>query len=625
MCGITGWISFERDLAREQPTLDAMTKTMACRGPDASGTWIDGPAALGHRRLAVIDIAGGTQPMSVRTSTGEVVLVYSGEAYNYMELRRELQRAGERFQTSSDTEVVLRGYLRWGDAVADRLNGMYAFAIWDSRSRKLVLIRDRMGIKPLYIYRTADGVLFGSEPKAILTNRLARREVDADGLRELFALVKTPGHAVWSGMQEVEPGTIVTVDIGGLRRRTYWQLQTRPHTDDRDTTVARVRELLEDIVTRQLVADVPRCVLLSGGLDSSTITALSAAKLAAQGEQVRTFAVDFVGQAEHFKPDEFRPTPDTPFVHAVAEYVGSDHTDIVLDHRTLADPEARLAALTARDLPMGLGDMDTSLYLLCGAIRRRSTVALSGESADEIFGGYRQFHDPVAQRAHAFPWLVPGVRMREETEAMLGGDVRSILDLAGYRREQYERAIAEIDHLDDETGLEYRMRISSYLHLTRFLRVLLDRKDRMSMAVGLEVRVPFCDHRLVEYVYNAPWALKTYDGREKSLLRGAARDLLPESVVERVKTPYPSTQDAQYVAAIQQQAKELTGHRDHDVFRLIDGTWLSDAAQQDPATITAPARNGIELALDLAAWLDRYRPHISLESPARPARLQPAA
>jgi asparagine synthase (glutamine-hydrolysing) len=625
MCGITGWVSFERDLAREKPTLEAMTETMACRGPDASGTWVDGPAALGHRRLAVIDIEGGTQPMSVHTPTGEVALVYSGEAYNFVELREELQRAGERFRTSSDTEVVLRGYLRWGEAVADRLNGMYAFAIWDSRSRRLVLIRDRLGIKPLYIYRTTDGVLFGSEPKAILANPLARREVDADGLRELLAWVKTPGHAVWSGMREVEPGTIVSVDVGGLRQRTYWRLQTKPHADDRDTTVARVRELLEDIVTRQLVADVPRCVLLSGGLDSSTITALAAAKLAAQGEQVRTFAVDFVGQTEHFKADELRPTPDTPYVHDVAEYVGSDHTDIVLDYKTLAAPEARLAALTARDLPMGLGDMDTSLYLLCGAIRQRSTVALSGESADEIFGGYRHFHDPVAQRAHTFPWLVPGVGMREEAEAMLTEDVRSILDLAGYRREQYERAIAEVDHLDDETTLEHRMRISSYLHLTRFLRILLDRKDRMSMAVGLEVRVPFCDHRLVEYVYNAPWSLKTYDGREKSLLRGAARDLLPESVAERIKTPYPSTQDSQYVAAIQQQARELRGHRGHDVFRLIDEKWLSDAAQQDPATITASARNGIELALDLAAWLDRYRPQISLTTPPRAARLQPAA
>src|SRR3954470_18706814 len=253
MCGITGWISFERDLTREQETIDEMTATMACRGPDAEGTWVDGPAALGHRRLAIIDLVGGVQPMSVSTSTGDVAMVYSGEAYNYMELRDELQRCGERFTTDSDTEVVLRGYLRWGCALADRLNGMYAFAIWDQRDQKLVLMRDRLGIKPLYVYRTDDGVLFGSEPKAILANPLAKREVDADGLREMLAFVKTPGHAVWSGMREVEPGTIVTVDADGMRDRRYWRLSTTPHEGDADATVAHVRELLEDIVRRQLV------------------------------------------------------------------------------------------------------------------------------------------------------------------------------------------------------------------------------------------------------------------------------------------------------------------------------------------------------------------------------------
>jgi asparagine synthase (glutamine-hydrolysing) len=612
MCGITGWISFDRDLRWERDALEAMTETMACRGPDASGTWVDGPAALGHRRLAVIDIAGGAQPMSVRTPAGEVAMVYSGEAYNFVELREELRRAGEQFETSSDTEVVLRGYVRWGEALAERLNGMYAFAIWDSGKRKLVLIRDRMGIKPLYIFRTRDGVLFGSEPKAILANPLARHVVDVDGLRELFAFVKSPRHAVWSGMREVEPGTIVTVDVDGIRERTYWRLETRGHADDRDATVAHVRELLDDIVGRQLVADVPRCVLLSGGLDSSVITALSAAKLAAEGEQVRTFAVDFVGQTENFKPDDLRSTPDGPYVHDVAEHVGSEHVDIVLDYKTLADPEARRAVLIARDVPMGLGEMDTSLYLLCKAIRERSTVALSGESADEIFGGYRQFHDPAAQRAHTFPWLVGDLMPFGEADAMLTDDVRSALDLAGYRRGRYESAIAEVDHLASESDLEYRMRISSYLHLTRFLRILLDRKDRMSMAVGLEVRVPFCDHRLVEYVYNAPWALKTYDGREKSLLRGAAHDLLPASVAQRVKSPYPSTQDPHYVGAIQQQARTLLGQRDHAVFSLIDRHWLSDATRQDPAAITAAGRHGLERTLDIATWLEIYRPQIVL-------------
>jgi asparagine synthase (glutamine-hydrolysing) len=612
MCGITGWVSFDRDLTREQAVVDDMTATMACRGPDAEGTWIDGPAALGHRRLAVIDIEGGKQPMAISTPAGDVAMVYSGEAYNYMELRDQLQRCGERFTTDSDTEVVLRGYLRWGCTLADRLNGMYAFAIWDQRESKLVLFRDRMGIKPLYIYRTEDGVLFGSEPKAILANSLARREVDADGLRELFSQIKTPKHAVWAGMQEVEPGTIVTVDKDGMRARTYWKLETREHDDDVDTTVERVRELLDDIVPRQLISDVPRCVLLSGGLDSSAITALSALELAKQGEQVRTFAVDFVGQAEHFVPDEVRSTPDTPYVHDVAQHVGSEHRDIVLDHGELSDPDVRKTVVAARDIPSGLGDMDTSLYLLCRAIRERSTVALSGESADEIFGGYKQFHDPIAQRAHTFPWLAIPFGPIRDAAGMLRPDVDAELDGSAYRHDAYESAIAEIDHLDGEDEMEYRMRISSYLHLTRFVRSLLDRKDRMSMRVGLEVRVPFCDHRLVEYVYNAPWSQKTYDGREKSLLRGAVRDVLPESVVQRVKSPYPSTQDVLYLGDIQRQALELLAQPGHEVFSLVDGSWLAQAALDEPAALSSAHRHGIERTLDLATWLDMYRPRLTL-------------
>jgi asparagine synthase (glutamine-hydrolysing) len=611
MCGITGWISFERDLGRERHVLDEMTQTMACRGPDAAGTWIDGPAALGHRRLAVIDVDGGTQPMSVRTPAGEVALVYSGEAYNFGELREELRAAGERFTTSSDTEVVLRGYVRWGEALAERLNGMYAFAVWDGRTRKLVMIRDRMGIKPLYYFPTADGVLFGSEPKAILANPLARRVVDVDGLRELFAFVKTPGHAVWSGMREVEPGTIVTVDADGVRGRRYWQLETRPHGDDTDTTVAHVRELLDDIVRRQLVADVPRCVLLSGGLDSSAITALSAAMLADEGERVRSFAVDFVGQTANFRPNSLRPTPDTPFVHDVVEHVGAEHADIVIDHRTLSHPEVRRKVIAARDLPSGMGDMDASLYLLCREIRERSTVALSGESADELFGGYRQFHDPRVQRAHAFPWIAMGEWRFESADTMLTEDVRSTLGVEEYRRDQYELAVAGVEHLPSDTVLERRMRISSYLHLTRFLRYLLDRKDRMSMAVGLEVRVPFCDHRLVEYVYNAPWALKTYDGREKSLLRGAARDLLPESVLQRVKSPYPSTQDWHYVRDLQAQGAELLADRHHDLFALVDRDRLGAVTRRDPSLISPLDRQGLEWTLDLATWLELYRPQLT--------------
>jgi len=612
MCGITGWVAFGRDLRRERSSLEAMTETMACRGPDDQGTWVTEHGALGHRRLAIIDLPGGRQPMSVSTPDGPVALVYSGEAYNFTELRRELAGRGHRFDTDSDTEVVLHAYLEWGDAMAERLNGMYAFAIWDGRADKLVMIRDRMGIKPFYYYPTGDGVLFGSEPKAILANPLAEHTVTLDGLRELFTLVKTPGHAIWDGMFEVEPGTMVTVGRQGLRTTAYWTLRTQEHVDDQDTSVARVRDLLEDIVRRQLVADVPLCTLLSGGLDSSAMTAIAADQLAAKGERVRSFAVDFVGQTENFVPDELRATPDTPYVHDVAAMSGTEHQDIVLDPDQLADPAVRAKVIRARDMPQGLGDMDASLYLLFKAIRGHSTVALSGESADEVFGGYQQFFDPEVRKAHTFPWLGHLRRYFGSDAGVLNPELNQSLHLPDYIQNAYDTAVATIERLDGESDFEWTMRKICYLHLTRFVRFLLDRKDRMSMAVGLEVRVPFCDHRLVEYVYNTPWSLKSFDGREKSLLRDATRDLLPRSVVERVKSPYPSTQDPRYFANLQRNAREYLAMPDHPVFDIVNREWLAREVELDTPQVEQSGRSGLERTLDLALWLEMYKPSLKL-------------
>ncbi|MGW7537651.1 asparagine synthase (glutamine-hydrolyzing) [Amycolatopsis sp. NPDC054798] len=613
MCGIAGWVSYDTDLTQQREIADAMTETMACRGPDDRGTWVRRSVALGHRRLAIIDLPGGRQPMSVKTPNGEVAMVYSGEAYNFSELREELTKLGHRWETDSDTEVVLHGYLQWGTEVVDHLNGMYAFAIWDERDQKLVMIRDRMGIKPFYYYPTRDGVLFGSEPKAILANPLARKAVDSDGLRELMGFTKRPGWSLWKGMYEVDPATVVTVTREGINTRTYWKLDAKQHTDDQETTVERVRELMTDIVNRQLIADVPRCVLLSGGLDSSAVTGLAAARLAEEGEQLRTFSVDFFGQEENFQPDEMRDTPDSPYIRDVAKLVGSAHQDVMLNPADLSDPEVRRKVVRARDIPSGLGDMDMSLYLLFKAIRGESTVALSGESADEVFGGYRWFHDEAAVNADTFPWLAFRNSLMENRGSVLEPGVAAKLDLDSYIADQYRTAVSEVDLLDGESERESRMRVICHLHLTRFVRQLLDRKDRMSMAVGLEVRVPFCDHRLVEYVYNTPWSLKTYDGREKSLLRHATKHVLPASVRDRVKSPYPSTQDPGYAVALQQQIKEALAQKDNPLFQLVGRDWLQQSADTDPAAITQAQRVGMDRALDLHHWFEMYSPELELD------------
>ncbi|GAA2821164.1 asparagine synthase (glutamine-hydrolyzing) [Crossiella cryophila] len=607
MCGIAGWIGYQRDLTQEHDTAAAMTETMACRGPDDSGLWLDRHAAIGQRRLAIIDLEGGRQPMvAEQDGRTAAVLTYSGEVYNFRELRAELQRRGHHFRTASDTEVVLNAYLEWGPSLVDRLNGMYAFAIWDARSEELLLVRDRMGIKPLYYYPTADGVLFGSEPKAILANPLAEAVLDADGLREALAFVKTPELGILRGLFEVRPGSVVTVSRKGIAKSRYWQLEATEHTDDLDTTVSTVRELLEDIVERQLIADVPLCTLLSGGLDSSALTALAAKALTAQGAgPVRSFSIDFAGYTDNFHADAFRDSPDAPFVAEVAAHVAADHTNIVLDNDDLMDPAVRAAALHARDLPNGMGEMDFSLYLLFKAIRGRSTVALSGESADEVFGGYKWFHDPAAVNADTFPWIA--ARAHSRTESVFAG-LAQRLQLGDYVQGRYREALAEAPRLAGETGLEARMRELSYLNLTRFVNNLLDRKDRISMAVGLEVRVPFCDHRLVQYVFNAPWAMKTFDGKEKSLLRAATADVLPQSVVQRKKSPYPSTQDAGYEKALREELATVITDTAAPVCELVprkDIQLLLDSPLNAVGSDSATRRT-VESLLGLNRWILDY-------------------
>jgi asparagine synthase (glutamine-hydrolysing) len=369
-----------------------------------------------------------------------------------------------------------------------------------------------------------------------------------------------------------------------------------------------VRELLTDIVERQLVADVPVCTLLSGGLDSSVITALAAGALrAGDAGPVRSFAVEFVGQAENFQPSQLYGTPDSPYVHDVAALVAAEHTDILLDTTDLADPLHRGGVTAAYDLPSPMGDTLTSLYLLFRAVRERSTVALSGESADEVFGGYFWFHEPRLLAMDTFPWQAAILALTgslfEPGASLLDPGLVAALDLPGYRDAAYRQGLSEVDHLPDDKPEARRMREVSYLHLTRFLQILLERKDRLSMAHGLEVRVPFCDHRLVDYVYNTPWEMKAFDGREKSLLRAATTDLLPESVRQRRKSPYPTTQDPRYEQALCDAMRALLADRDAPIAPLLDTAKARDVAERELTGPLGLLRYGVEVVLSLDGWL----------------------
>lgn len=611
MCGIAGWVAYDQNLAEQRHILQRMTDTMALRGPDAEGLWIDGPVGLGHRRLAIIDLEGGRQPMAAQNNAGAAAVIsYTGEVYNFVELRDELRSRGHVFETRSDTEVVLRAYLEWGEQFAERLNGMYAFAIWDVAAQKLLLVRDRMGVKPLFYSQTSEGVLFGSEPKAILAHPDAGRKVTADGLREILDMVKTPGRAIFAGMNEVLPGELVIVSRAGLKQRRYWRLEAHPHEHNLERTIRYTRDLLEDIVEKQIVADVPLCSLLSGGLDSSIITALASKHLLEQGkENIRSFSLDFEDHGSEFVENAFNLGSDTPFVRALVDRIRSRHDEIVLDSRTMADPALRTAIVRSLDQPPSFwGDMWPSLYRLFEAVRRRSTVALSGEAADEIFGGYRWFHDPDSLKENTFGWLTSVTGKFFDGSALLDRGLVERLDLPGFRRDSYAQALAETPALPGESPVNRRMRQEVYVHATRCIQIMLDRKDRMSMAVGLEVRVPFCDHRLVDYAFNIPWEMKTFDGREKSILRAAASDILPNVILDRVKNPYPATQDPAYEQALRAALADIVSDGSAPVRPLLDLQRVHEVLRR-PVGASSPRQDriAIELAIGLNLWMSDYR------------------
>ncbi|WP_406222720.1 asparagine synthase (glutamine-hydrolyzing) [Streptomyces decoyicus] len=608
MCGITGWASFHGDARTQAPVIKAMTTTLTPRGPDAGGVWLGERAAIGHRRLAVIDLEGGVQPMTDRPDDPALVLGYSGEVYNHHELRAELRGRGHAFRTRSDTEVVLRAYAEWGEDIADHLEGMFAFAVWDERAQRLVLVRDRLGVKPLFWAAVDGGLAFASEPKALFAHPEIRPRVDADGLREAYSLLFNTGPTVWSGVREVEPGGLLVLDHKGIRERRYWQLEADVHNDDRETTVERIRELVGTAARRQLEADVPLCSLLSGGIDSTVLTALLADELRLRegpGARIRSYAVDYSDQAAQFTGDVLRTGHDTPYSIEAGAFIGTDHSTVVLDPRALLDPEHRKAVVVARDSPIGVGDMDTSLYLLFGEIRKHSTVALSGEAADEVFGGYPWFHNPKALAAETFPWLlVTGDEAAMPLNPELG------LRIGEFRDDTYRSALAAVPHLDGETPTEHRQREMQHLSLTRWLRQLLHRKDRLSMAQGLEVRVPYCDHRLVEYAFTTPWALKSFDGREKSLLRAAGTGLAPDSVLHRPKNHYPATHHPDYNRGLQDMARDALSV--DQVRALADETRIKPCLDTPPDQLEWGHRLRLERVVDLALWLDHYQPELAL-------------
>lgn len=611
MCGIAGFCDYIMDYTHDpglwNKTLIEMREAIAHRGRDNTGEFLREHVGLSHTRLSIRDLSNGQQPIIRMKDGAEYAIVYNGEIYNTDELTPELVQAGYLFETTTDTEVILYAYMHYGLDFVHRLNGIYAFAIWDGRKDRLLLVRDRLGVKPLFYSLQDQALVFGSEIKALFRFPGLKPDVDMESFREIFGVgpARTPGHGVFKGIHEIKPGHYALFARDGFCEVQYWDMESRPHTDSYRETVEKVRFLVRDAIRRQMVSDVPVCSFLSGGVDSSIVTAVASDVCSENGARLNTFSFDFRDNDLYFQANAFQPERDRPFVDIMLDRYDLNHTYLECDESLLVD--WLYAAVDAKDLP-GMADIDASLMYFCSLVKKSNKVALTGECADEIFGGYPWFHREDLLWSDSFPWSKD---LRART-LLLSDDFVRELRLEEYVHERYSRTLRAVPALEGEDPAERKRREITYLNIKWFMQTLLDRMDRASMYSGLEARVPYADHRIIEYVFNVPWEMKCRDGVSKSLLREACRDLLPDKLLQRKKSPYPKTYHPNYERLLALRFSEIISNPNAPVMTFVDRKKASFFIQA-PAEYGRPWFGQLMAAPQLMAymiqinyWLEKY-------------------
>lgn len=607
MCAIAGIVG----LSYDDEIIGNMLLTMKHRGPDEKGYYFNKDVCLLHTRLSVIDPEGGKQPMHIHWGGHHYSIVYNGELYNTDEIRTELSKLGHTFLGHSDTEVVLHSFVQWGAGCVHRFNGIFAFAVMHWEEDLLFLARDRMGVKPVFYKIHEDGFLFASELKTILKYPSVDAELDGEGISQIIMLGpgRIPGSGVFRNIYELEPGCYGIFQKGSWQWKRYWKLTDREHIESFEETAEKVRFLVTDAIKRQMVSDVPIGTFLSGGLDSSLITAVCAKMIRNEGGMLPTFSVDYLNNEQYFVPGKFQPNSDNKYIDIMKNYVESDHHWTVLTPEDLVNSMEK--ATFARDLP-GMADVDFSLLAFCGEIRKEVKVALSGECADEIFGGYPWYRDPEIRDREGFPWA----QNTKQRASFLSGDIQEKIPAREFVMDCYKSTLNQCDILPNKSPQEYRTKQMVNLNLRWFMQTLLDRKDRMSMYHGLEVRVPFCDYRIAEYLYGVPWEYKEYQGKEKGLLRYAMRDYLPDSVLYRKKSPYPKTYDPRYLQIVSERLKILLENNQAPIYQIVNKKALIGLLETEFAwpwygqLMRVPQTIAYMLQID--QWLREYKVKIVL-------------
>ena len=615
MCGIVGFINYKKDLFQYKSVIENMNEKLSNRGPDESDIYLRNHVALGHKRLIVIDPDGGKQPMIEKYSFGEYVIVYNGQIYNTKELRETLVENNFNFQGHCDTEVLLKSYIHYGKDVVKHLNGIYSFAIWNSNTQELFLARDHFGVKPLFYTIFDDSFIFASELKAIFEYPGIPKILNKQGLAELFGIgpAHTAGFTIYKNIYELKPAYFAVYNKSGLHTERYWKLASKPHTDDFDITCQKLHYLLKDTISRQLVSDVPLCTFLSGGLDSSIITKF-AGEYRKQNElsPIHTYSVDYVDNDKNFVKSDFQPNSDNYYINLMTDNSYSVNQKVMLDTPELAN--ALEEAMIARDMP-GMADVDSSLFLFCKSVKKEQTVTLMGECADEIFGGYPWFFRADALNSGTGEQLLRVYDLAKLLNPSIGED----LPLKDYIDFRYTESLKNVEILDCDTDETAEKRKISYLTINWFMQTLLERCDRMGMANGLEIRVPFCDYRLAEYMWNVPWEMKALNGREKGLLRYICRDFLPKEIVSRKKSPYPKTHNPTYLKAVKSMLLDIIKNPNAPINSLLNRKYILEILETDGKAFSRPWFGQLMTGPQLMAylcqvnmWLEKYQPKIEL-------------
>ena len=603
MCSICGIVDFRDKEGINEEVIRKMGKTMKHRGPDSTDVFCADGIALHHNRLAVMDVENGKQPMTIMFEGKKYTIVYNGEIYNTDELKTELATYGVKPATTCDTEIVLYSYIIFREKCPEKLNGIFAFVVYDHNENKVFAVRDRMGVKPFFFTVSGSRFIFASEIKAILEYPEMEAELDKFGLWQLLFLspVTINGSGVFKNIHELKPAECAVFDNGGLKIQKYWKLKAEEFKGDSRDAAEHTKWLLEDAIRRQLVSDVPLCTFLSGGLDSSVITAVAAKAYKEKGEVLSTYSFEYEDNKKNFKKSLFQPQGDDEYAVYLADYLGTNHT--VLTQPTLTVAENLLPAAEFRDIP-GQADVDSSLLYYCGEVKNNHTVAISGECSDEIFGGYPWFYRKEMLYKDFFPWIHKPTARTE----LFDDEIVKSEEGYEYISSVYRDTVANVPMLDTDTDDMKTARIATILSTQYFMVSLLERKDRMSMANGLEVRVPFADHRILEYVYNVPWKIKFENQVEKALLRNAMSEYLPDKILHRKKSPYPITHNPKYEEFVTEM---LNIRLEKGILReLLNVRAYNELMQTDSVTWFGQLMNKPQLIawlLQFDYWFEKYK------------------